>query len=31
MCNLTFIEKSHAVMHNEVSEHSAIEVKIALT
>ncbi|MGI0070204.1 MAG: hypothetical protein ACREA3_09575 [Nitrosotalea sp.] len=30
MCNLTFKEKSHASIHNEVSRHSAIEVKMAV-
>jgi len=30
MCNLTFKEKHHAAMHDEVSRHSATEVKIAV-
>ncbi|NHI02913.1 hypothetical protein DYY67_0034 [Candidatus Nitrosotalea sp. TS] len=29
-CNLVFKEHSHVAMHNEVSRHHAIEVKLAV-
>jgi len=28
-CNLTFKEKSHAVMHSDISRHTTIQVELA--